>query len=348
MEQNWSQLLKQLIDRQNLANEQATALMQGWLEGAIAPELSGAILTALQFKGVEASELAAMAQVLQSQSEGQRFNQQFGNIVDRSLPLIDTCGTGGDGASTFNISTSVAFVVAAAGIPVAKHGNRAVSSKSGSADVLEAIGIHLAAPIEKIYEALPAVGITFLFAPNWHPAMKAVGAIRRSLGIRTIFNLIGPLVNPLHPTAQVLGVYNKGLTHTLAEALRLLDRQQAVVLHSREGMDEAGLGELTDISFLKNGPVTEEAIASQELGLAAAPIESLKGGNVQENAEILRSVLQGKGTQAQTDCVALNSGLALRISGAASSWGEGVTLASKIIASGAAWDKAEALVKFLQ
>jgi anthranilate phosphoribosyltransferase len=348
MEQNWSQLLKQLINRQNLANEQATALMQGWLEGAIAPELSGAILTALQFKGVEASELAAMAQVLQSQSEGQRFNQQFGNIVDRSKPLIDTCGTGGDGASTFNISTSVAFVVAAAGIPVAKHGNRAVSSKSGSADVLEAIGIHLAAPIEKIYEALPAVGITFLFAPNWHPAMKAVGTIRRSLGIRTIFNLIGPLVNPLHPTAQVLGVYNKGLTHTLAEALRLLDRQQAVVLHSREGMDEAGLGDLTDISFLQNGQVTEEAIAPQELGLAASPIESLKGGNVQENAEILRSVLQGNGTQAQTDCVALNSGLALRIGGAASTWGEGVTLASQIIASGAAWDKAEALVKFLK
>ncbi len=348
MEQNWSQLLKQLIDRQNLANEQATALMQGWLEGAIAPELSGAILTALQFKGVEASELAAMAQVLQSQSEGQKFNQQFGNIVDRTKPLIDTCGTGGDGASTFNISTSVAFVVAAAGIPVAKHGNRAVSSKSGSADVLEAIGIHLASPIEKIYEALPAVGITFLFAPNWHPAMKAVGAIRRSLGIRTIFNLIGPLVNPLHPTAQVLGVYNKGLTHTLAEALRLLDRQQAVVLHSREGMDEAGLGDFTDISFLQNGQVTEEAIAPQELGLAAAPIGSLKGGNVQENAEILRLVLQGKGSQAQTDCVALNSGLALRIGGAASTWGEGVALASKIIASGAAWDKAEALVKFLK
>jgi anthranilate phosphoribosyltransferase len=348
MEQNWSQLLKQLIDRQNLADEQATALMQGWLEGAIAPELSGAILTALQFKGVEASELAAMAQVLQSQSEGQKFKEQFGNIVDRSKPLIDTCGTGGDGASTFNISTSVAFVVAAAGIPVAKHGNRAVSSKSGSADVLEAIGIHLTAPIEKIYEALPAVGITFLFAPNWHPAMKAVGAIRRSLGIRTIFNLIGPLVNPLHPTAQVLGVYNKGLIHTLAEALRLLDRQQAVVLHSREGMDEAGLGDLTDISFLQNGQVTEEAIAPQELGLAAAPIESLKGGNVQENAEILRLVLQGKGTQAQTDCVALNSGLALRISGATSTWGEGVSLASQIIASGAAWDKAEALVKFLK
>ncbi|MCY7333000.1 MAG: anthranilate phosphoribosyltransferase [Pseudanabaena sp. CAN_BIN31] len=347
MEQNWSQLLKQLIDRQSLASEQATSLMHGWLEGAIAPELSGAILTALQFKGIEASELAAMAKVLQSQSEGQKFKQQFGNIVDRSKPLLDTCGTGGDGASTFNISTSVAFVVAAAGISVAKHGNRAVSSKSGSADVLEAIGLHLATSTEKIYEALPAVGITFLFAPNWHPAMKAVGAIRKNLGVRTIFNLIGPLVNPLHPTAQVLGVYNKQLTHTLAEALRLLDLQHAVVLHSREGIDEAGLGDLTDISFLSNGQVTEEAIAPQELGLTHAPIESLKGGNVQENAEILRSVLQGKGTQAQTDCVALNSGLALRIGGAASTWAEGVKLASEILKNGTAWDKAEALVKFL-
>ena len=348
MEQNWSHLLKQIIDKQTLASEQASSLMQGWLEGAIAPELSGAILTALQCKGVEASELAAMANVLQSQSESQKFNDKFSHIVDRSKPLIDTCGTGGDGVSTFNISTSVAFVVAAAGIPVAKHGNRAVSSRSGSADVLEAIGIHLTAPIEKIYEALPEIGITFLFAPSWHPAMKAVGMIRKSLGVRTVFNLIGPLVNPLHPTAQVLGVYNKNLTHTLAEALRLLERDQAVVLHSREGMDEAGLGDLTDISFLSNGQVTEEAINPQELGLAFASIESLKGSHVQENADILCAVLQGKGDRAQADCVALNSGLALRIGGAASTWAEGVRLASDILQSGAAWEKAEALVKFLQ
>ncbi|HBC41208.1 MAG TPA: anthranilate phosphoribosyltransferase [Pseudanabaena sp.] len=348
MEQNWSQLLKQLIDRQSLTSEQATSLMQGWLEGAIAPELSGAILIALQLKGVDASELAAMANVLQSQSEGQKSKDQFGHIVDRSKPLIDTCGTGGDGASTFNISTSVAFVVAAAGIPVAKHGNRAVSSRSGSADVLEAIGIHLASPIEKIYEALSVVGITFLFAPNWHPAMKSVGAIRKNLAVRTVFNLIGPLVNPLHPTAQVLGVYNQSLTHTVAEALRLLDRQQAVVLHSREGLDEAGLGDLTDISFLSNGQVSEEVINPQDLGLTPAPLASLKGGNVQENAEILKAVLQGKGDRAQADCVALNSGLALRIAGVANSWNEGVEIASQIIQSGAAWDKAEALVRFLK
>ena len=346
--QNWSQLLKQLMERQSLSPEQATELMQGWLEGAIAPELSGAILTALQFKGVEAGELAAMALVLQSQSEGQRLNAEFGHFVDRTKPLMDTCGTGGDGASTFNISTAVAFVTAAAGIAVAKHGNRAVSSRSGSADVLEAIGVNLSAPTAQIYEALATVGITFLFAPGWHPAMKAVGAIRKNLGVRTVFNLIGPLVNPLHPTVQVLGVYNRQLTHTIAETLRLLDRQQAVVLHSREGMDEAGLGDLTDLAFLHDGQVFEEAIAPQELGLRSAAIDQLKGGNVQENAEILRAVLQGKGTQAQTDCVALNSGLALRIGGAAASWQEGVSLASTIISSGAAWQKAEALVAFLK
>jgi anthranilate phosphoribosyltransferase len=348
MEHNWSQLLKQIIDRQSMTGEQAASLMQGWLEGAIAPELSGAILTAIQFKGIEAAELAAMANVLQSQSEGQKFTEKFGHIVDRSKPLIDTCGTGGDGASTFNISTSVAFVAAAAGIPVAKHGNRAVSSRSGSADVLEAIGINLGTATEKIYEALPAVGITFLFAPNWHPAMKAVGAIRKSLGVRTVFNLIGPLVNPLHPTVQVLGVYDQNLTHTIAEALRLLDRQQAVVLHSREGMDEAGLGDLTDISFLQNGKITEESICPQELGLTASPIASLQGGNVERNAEILRKVLQGKGTQAQMDCVALNSALAIRIAGKADNWAEGVRLASDILKSGAAWSKAEELVQFLQ
>jgi len=348
MEQNWAYLLKQIIDKQTLTQEQSASLMYGWLEGAIAPELSGAILTALQFKGIEASELASMANVLQSQSEGQRLEADFAHIVDRSKPLIDTCGTGGDGASTFNISTSVAFVVAAAAIPVAKHGNRAVSSRSGSADVLEAIGINLSASTQKIYEALPAVGITFLFAPNWHPAMKSVGAIRRSLGIRTVFNLIGPLVNPLRPTTQVLGVYQKDLTRTLAESLQLMGRQQAVVLHSREGIDEAGLGNITDICFLNNGQVIDEAIAPQDLGLAHAPIASLRGGNVAENAEILQAVLQGKGTQAQMDCVALNSGLALRIAGAANTWKDGVSLASEILKSGAAWDKAEALVKFLK
>jgi anthranilate phosphoribosyltransferase len=342
--QNWTDILKQLIDKRSLTAEQAAALMQGWLDGAIAPELSGAILIALQWKGVDAVELAAIAGVLQGSAV----------TVDRTLmdgiaseQLLDTCGTGGDGAETFNISTSVAFVAAAAGVPVAKHGSRAVSSRSGSADVLECLGINLAAPSEKIHAAIAAVGITFLFAPSWHPAMKAVAPIRRTLGVRTVFNLIGPLVNPLNPGAQVLGVYDRTLTPIVSEALRLLGRQRAVVLHSREGLDEAGLGDITDISFLQNGAIAAEEISPQDLGLARAPIGTLKGGNVEANAEILRSVLQGKGTRPQMDCVALNAGLALRVAGVAHDWSEGVRKAAAIVESGVAWQKVEQLVKFL-
>ncbi len=345
---NWSDILQQLINRRSLSSEQAVTLMQGWLDGAIAPELSGAILAALQCKGVQAIELAAMASVLQQLSVGHTANSSHGNDLGTLGNLLDTCGTGGDGADTFNISTSVAFVAAASGVPVAKHGNRAMSSRSGSADVLEALGVNLGAAPEKIYEAIAEVGMTFIFAPNWHPAMKAVGPIRRSLGVRTVFNLIGPLVNPLQPAVQVMGVYHKDLIETVAEALRLLGRSQAVVLHSREGMDEAGLGDLTDMAFLQGDRITIEAIDPQALGLATAPLTALKGGSVEENAEILRSVLQGKGSAAQANCVALNSGIALRVAGKATTWEEGVKLASEVISSGAAWQKLEELVQFLQ
>jgi anthranilate phosphoribosyltransferase len=342
-ERNWSELLQQLIDRQSLSSAQATDLMQGWLAGAIAPELSGGILTALQCKGVSAVELAAMANVLQRSSLGQSLS-----AVTSGLPmLLDTCGTGGDGKSTFNISTAVAFVAAAAGVPVAKHGNRAVSSKSGSADVLEALGINLGAPTEKIHAAIAEVGITFLFAPSWHPAMKAVVPIRKALKIRTIFNLIGPLVNPLLPTVQVLGVYNRDLLVTVAEALKIMGRQHAVVLHSREGLDEAGLDDLSDLAVLRGEKIELNTISPQEVGLAPAPIEALKGGDVAENADILRSLLQGKGTTAQRNCVALNAGIALVVTGKAVSWQEGVAQAGAIIDSGAAWQKLSDLVDFL-
>lgn len=345
---NWSDILQQLINRRSLSREQAVTLMQGWLDGAIAPELSGAILAALQCKGVDAIELAAMANVLQQLSLGHADHSTHSHNFDSPDNLLDTCGTGGDGADTFNISTSVAFVAAAAGVPVAKHGNRAMSSRSGSADVLEALGINLGAAPEKIYDAIAAVGITFLFAPNWHPAMKAVGAIRRSLAVRTVFNLIGPLVNPMQPAVQVMGVYHKDLIETVAEALRILGRKQAVVLHSPEGMDEAGLGDLTDMAFLNGDRITVEAIDPQSLGLASVPLTALKGGSVAENAEILRSVLQGKGSAAQANCVALNSGIALRVAGKAATWEEGVKMASEVISSGAAWQKLEQLVQFLQ
>jgi anthranilate phosphoribosyltransferase len=340
---HWPTLLKQLLDRHSLSQVQASQLMQGWLKEEIPPVLSGAILAAIQAKGVSAEELAGMAQVLQGQSLQQ-------NLIVHSQPLVDTCGTGGDGSSTFNISTAVAFVVAAAGVKVAKHGNRSASSKVGSADVLEALGINLTAPSEKVSAAVEAVGITFLFAPGWHPALKSVAALRKTLNIRTIFNLLGPLVNPLRPTGQVIGVYDAQFLTPIAEALAVLGTSKAMIVHGRERLDEAGLGDITDIALLTNNQVNLSTLNPQELDLTPVPIADLKGGDLMENTDILRNVLQGKGTLAQLEAVALNASLALQV-GESVTWRnhqQGIETAKDILKSGLAWQKLEALVDFLK
>ena len=342
----WSNLLKQLLERQSLSRTQAAELMQGWINETIPPELSGAILMALNFKGICAEELTGMAEVLKSLSS---ISMNKGGETP-SQRLIDTCGTGGDGASTFNISTAVAFVVAAAGIPVAKHGSRSASSLTGSADVLEALGVNLTAASDKVQAAVQEVGITFLFAPGWHPALKAVAPLRRNLKVRTVFNLLGPLVNPLNPTGQVIGVFDPQLIETVAEALNLLGTQTAVVLHGREKLDEAGLGDITDLAILKDGKVFLTTVDPQEIGVIPAPITAVKGGDAQENAVILKKVLQGKGTQAQQDIVALNASLALQVAGVVP-WlnhAQGVTVAKEILQSGSPWTKLEHLVDFLK
>lgn len=335
----WSGLLQQLLNRQSLSQEQAATLMHGWLTDAIPPALSGALLIALQAKSVSAAELAGMARVLQQQASPSAIS---------ATPLIDTCGTGGDGASTFNISTAVAFVAAAAGVRVAKHGNRSASSRVGSADVLEALGINLGAPAEKIRSAVEAVGITFLFAPGWHPALKAVAPTRQLLKVRTVFNLLGPLVNPLRPNGQVIGVFDSSLLEPIAQALNALGTKRAIVLHGRERLDEAGLGDLTDLAILSDQQVQLATIDPQALGLTPAPISALRGGNVQTNAEILQAVLQGKGTQAQQDVVALNAALALQVGEVTSDYSTGIAIAKEVLISGAAWETLERLVKFLR
>jgi anthranilate phosphoribosyltransferase len=348
--QDWSVLLQQLLDGQSLATDQAASLMEGWLTEAIPSALSGAILAAIQAKGVSATELAGMAQVLQSQCLGAKFEP-----LSLPAPLIDTCGTGGDGASTFNISTAVAFVAAAAGIPVAKHGNRAASSKVGSADVLEALGVNISASPEQVQDAIQAVGIAFLFAPGWHPAMKHVAPLRKTLKVRTVFNLLGPLVNPLRPTGQVIGVCDPTLVEIIAQALQQLGKAEAIVLYGREKLDEAGLGDVTDLAVLSGGQVHPFVLSPEELGLTPAPKTALRGGELSENVEILRSVLQGKGTQAQQDVVALNTALALKVGGAIAcdsnshtAYAKGISLAKDILQSGAAWTKVEELVWFLK
>ena len=339
---DWSSLLQQILDQQSLSQSQASQLMEGWLTESIDPILSGAILAAIQAKGVSADELTGMARVLQSQSRQQ-------TAIEHSQAVIDTCGTGGDGASTFNISTAVALVCSAGGVKVAKHGNRSASSKVGSADVLEALGVNLTAPPEKITAALDEVGITFLFAPGWHPAMKSVVPIRRTLKVRTVFNLLGPLVNPLRPTGQVIGVYAPQFLPSMAQALQQLGVNKAIVLHGREKLDEAGLAAPTDLAIVADGKVKEATIDPHQLGITSAPTTALKGGELAENQDILTNVLQGKGTQAQQDAVAVNTSLALQVAGVVE-MGEhlqGIKKAQEILSSGAAWLKLQELVKFL-
>ncbi len=337
--QDWAGLLRQIVAGESLQVEQASLLMQGWLAEAIDPLLSGAILVALNGKGFSGVELAGMAKVLKSLSSG--------SPVVHNYPVVDTCGTGGDGADTFNISTAVAFVVAAAGVKVAKHGGRSSSSRVGSADVLEGLGVNFAADPSRIRSAVEEVGMTFLFAPGWHPAMKAVAGMRKALKIRTVFNLLGPLVNPMNPTGQVIGVSDPRLLQPIAEALGLLGVDRGIVVYGREGLDEACLGDVNDFAILRSGQVSLESHDPRGTGLAAATIADLKGGDVEENKAILRSVLQGNGTAAQMDAVALNAALVLTVGDRVMEVADGVELARSVLQSGAGWEKLEALVTYL-
>lgn len=336
------QTLEDLLKGQALPRAQAKQLMELWLNSKIPDSFSGAILAALRAKGITAEELTGMAQVLQEASASSV-------LTPAPNGTIDTCGTGGDGAGTFNISTSVAFVAAACGVLVAKHGGRSASGKVGSADVLEFLGVNLQAPSENIRAALDEVGITFLFAPGWHPAMKSIAPIRRELGIRTVFNLLGPLVNPLNPTGQVVGVYQESLLPTVAQTLRNLGRERGVVLFGLEGLDEAGLAAPTCVARFQQDLFFSERIEPKNLGIASASPEAIAGGEgVEDNAQIMQAVLQGKGTQAQADVVALNTSAALLVAGKTDSWQEGYLMAKECLASGAPWEKLEALVGYLR
>ncbi|GAB1542876.1 anthranilate phosphoribosyltransferase [Scytonema sp. NUACC21] len=345
---NWSEILRQLLDRESLSVSQASDLMHGWLGETIPPVLSGAILAAIQAKGVCSEELLGMVQVL----HGQSVKPDLRDRILKNQPLVDTCGTGGDGASTFNISTAVAFVVAACGVKVAKHGNRSASGKTGSADVLEALGVNLNVNPEVAQLALEEVGITFLFAPDWHPALKAIAPLRKTLKVRTIFNLLGPLLNPLSPTGQVIGINNPTLIETFAEVLNQMGTRRGITLHGREKLDEAGLGDKTDLIVLSNKQIHRIELDPKDLGINPAPISVLAGGEVKENAEILQAVLQGRGTKAQQDVVILNAALALYVGEKTSNhdpikaFSEAASVAKEALQSGEPWKKLQELVEF--
>jgi anthranilate phosphoribosyltransferase len=327
--------LERLIAGQDLSGEEAEALMRGWIAQEIDPVVTGALLTALRCKGLTGEELAAMAAVLRQHCDLPSPRPD--------LPLIDTCGTGGAGFDSFNISTAVAFTAAACGAHVAKHGNRSASGRVGSADVLEALGLPLGAPQERVIGALERTGVTFLFAPGWHPALVGLVPLRRALGIRTAFNLLGPLVNPLRPDAHVLGVARPDLLDPMAEALRRLGQGRAIVVHGHGGLDEATLSGPSELRLLENGEIRSDRLDPAALGLAQAPLSAIAGGGLDENRRILEQVLQGQATQAHSDVVALNAALVLWAAGRSDTIAAGLERAQASLAAGEPWQRLLAL-----
>ena len=330
--------LKQIIQRRNLTAEQMTDMMGIVLGGQATEAQIGAMMAALATKGETFEELAGAAQAMRRSA---RRIQAVGS------PVMDTCGTGGDGAQTFNISTTTAFVVAGCGVTVAKHGNRAVSSKCGSADVLEALGVKLSTPPEIVEEAVAAVGIGFLFAPLYHSAMKYAAKPRQELGVRSIFNMLGPLTNPASANCQLLGVFAAPLTEMFAQALKLLGAQSAMVVHGHDGLDEISVCAPTRVSELKAGAIrTYDINPEQYFGRLADPNE-LAGGDAQQNAAIVRAILSGeKGPR--RDVVLINAGAALVAAGKADTLKNGIEKAAGAIDSGKAREKLEALAAYTQ
>lgn len=332
-------LLETLLQGHDLSAQEAADLMQGWLEGTIDPVVTGALLAGLRAKGVNGEELAAMATVLRRACSLPAPRP--------ALPLVDTCGTGGAsverGQESFNISTAVAFTAAACGVTVAKHGNRSASGRVGSADVLEALGIDLAAPPATALAALGQVGVTFLFAPGWHPSLAGVAPLRKALGIRTVFNLLGPLVNPLQPEAHVLGVARRDLLDPMADALRRLDMTRAVVVHGHGGLDEATLSGPSELRVLQNGTIEKTWLDPAALGLTPAPLSAIAGGDLAANRAILEAVLQGRAPDPHRDVVALNTALVLWVAGRCDRFADGITVAREALAAGTPWQRLEAL-----
>jgi len=309
------------------------------MQGEATPGQIGALLMGLSLRGETAEIIAGAARAMRSAAT---------RIHPKATGLLDTCGTGGDGASTFNISTAVSIIVAACGQPVAKHGNRAMSSKSGAADVLEALGVSLALTPEQVADCIDEVGIGFLFAPTHHPAMRHAGPVRRELGVRTVFNLLGPLTNPAGAEYQLLGVYASDKLELVADALKQLGSKRALVVHGRDGLDEITTTGITDAWLVEEDRDIEPfEIDPSAFGMPFATAEALKGGDASFNAEIIKHVFAGQQGAAR-DIVLLNAGAALWVTRKADSIAEGIALAAEAIDSGKAEWTLAALAGFTQ
>ncbi|BBI98606.1 anthranilate phosphoribosyltransferase [Ferrigenium kumadai] len=333
---NYAQTLTRLLEGRDLPFADMRELMQQIMGGQLTPAQIAAVLVILRAKGETVDEIAAAAAVMRELSTKVS--------VHNTEHLIDTCGTGGDGAQTFNISTASALVAAAAGARVAKHGGRSVSSTCGSADVLEKLGVNVSLKPDQVAHCVDSIGVGFMFAPNHHSAMKHAAPVRRELGVRTLFNLLGPLTNPAGAQNQVLGVFHQSLTAKLAQVLGELGSRHVLVVHGADGMDEISISEGTYVAELKDGKVREYTVHPSDFGLPSAPVDLLRVANIDEACEKLLGVLDNE-AGAPRDIVQLNAGAAIYVAGLASSLKEGVAKADHAIASGAAREKLGQLIR---
>jgi anthranilate phosphoribosyltransferase len=329
--------IKKLSSKEDLTFDEAQSVMESIMSGEATPAQVGAYLMGLRIKGETIDEIAGSAKSMRAMAN---------DPLVSAANVVDTCGTGGDASNTFNISTTVAFVVAAAGIPVAKHGNRSVSSKSGSADVLKELGLNLDISAEQAGKCVDEVGIGFMFAPAFHPAMKHAIGPRREMGIRTIFNILGPLTNPAGAKRQLMGVFDGNLTEPLAHVLKELGSEAVFVVHGADGLDELSTTGENTVSELRDGEVKSYKLDPTALGLNGAKLDDLRGGEPAENATITRDILSGKGTQAQREITMLNAVAALVAGGAAENLSSGLDLAGNLLDKGAPVEKLDALVKY--
>lgn len=328
--------ISRLVEGQSLTEFEANEVMEQIMTGRATPAQIGGFLIALRQKGETVAEVTGFARAMRNNAL---------SIHSHHPLVVDTCGTGGDGRCTFNISTAAALVVAGAGLPVAKHGNRSVSSKCGSADVLGELGLCLDLSHEKVAACIDEVGIGFLFAPSFHPAMKHAVGPRREMGVRTVFNILGPLTNPAGAQVQVLGVYDGTLTEMMAQVLGALGSQGAFVVHGADGLDELSTTGPNRVTRLQNGRTRTYSLDPQDLGLPRATLDDLKGGDARENATLVRDVLDGE-PGPRRDVVLLNAAACLVAAEVADDLPHGLALAAESIDSGAARSKLDALVAF--
>jgi anthranilate phosphoribosyltransferase len=338
--------IQTLVDGRSLSTDEAAQVMDEIMEGQVTPAQFGAFVTALSIKGEIVEEIAGLARTMRAKALR----------VNATGPVVDTCGTGGDGAATFNISTAAAFVTAGAGLKVAKHGNRAMSSKCGSADVLEALGVKIDLNAQQVETCLREVGIGFLFAPSFHPSMKYAAGPRRELGIRTVFNILGPLTNPAGANAQIIGVASQEIGEKMAIALGLLGARHALVVHGLNGIDEISITGRSKVWELGKDFVVDYHLSPEDFGYKRAPLRSISGGTATENAQILRAVLTGEKSPRRTVTV-MNAAAAIMAGsenlsttgiGGAKAIIECASVAVDAIDSGRALDKLDRLIKVTQ